>query len=80
MFAKLVALAFLISASAALLSEAPQTRTPGNVYMCTEENWQGTCEVITFTPGNCVVAKSILPGENIGSIGPNEGTTCYGYE
>lgn len=54
-------------------------RTPGNAYMCTEENWGGQCENHFFDLGGC----NEVPGEylfNIGSFGPDQGAICTFFD
>jgi hypothetical protein len=42
----------------------PKDGTPGNVKLCTELNWGGTCE--THGPNQCINTE----GKNMKSVGP----------
>ena len=52
-----------------------QARSDGNIYVCTDWNWGGSCTVVGFNNGQCTNFPSGWQ-DNISSIGPDGGWTC----
>ncbi|KAI5120973.1 hypothetical protein M0805_006645 [Coniferiporia weirii] len=85
-FSSLVAVAViaLSTGTAASPTPAPATetlekRTVGGVYICTDLNWEGTCGYAVQPLEECIVLGSEW-SDQISSFGPDECTTCFGYE
>ncbi|KAJ7864242.1 hypothetical protein B0H14DRAFT_2440751 [Mycena olivaceomarginata] len=53
-------------------------RTPGNIYVCKALNWGSTCAVISVGTNTCTTLPSTWKNQ-IGSLGPDAGATCYAY-
>lgn len=49
------------------------------MFACSDNNWEGTCDHITFTNKKCTKVPSNLNNE-ISSIGPGSGWKCLLYE
>jgi hypothetical protein len=57
--------------------DALQKRDAGNVYLCTDANWQGYCVYITDAgSGECVNLASDL-NDLVSSFGPDPNQGCY---
>ena len=70
-------------------SEALQKRTVGGIFLCTGENWSGTCgykvQPVCYT-GQCKTRSDVAAHcvtltapylRNIGSFGPDAGATVF---
>ncbi|KAK4224910.1 hypothetical protein QBC38DRAFT_484317 [Podospora fimiseda] len=56
--------------------ELSKRGTPGNVFICTGPNWQGTCQVFYLgTSGTCYSIPAPY-AYNAGSVGPDAGAIC----
>ncbi|KAK7045009.1 hypothetical protein R3P38DRAFT_2882090 [Favolaschia claudopus] len=53
-------------------------RTQGNVFVCTDAGFTGTCGVFHGNSGECVNLPSQF-NDNISSVGPDSGQDCFFY-
>ncbi|KAJ7277956.1 hypothetical protein C8J57DRAFT_1503793 [Mycena rebaudengoi] len=73
-FFALIPLIAAVPSSNNVVAPAPDV---GNVFLCSELNFQGTCIVEHVTIGQCT---SLPAGFTVKSFGPDAGLTCFVFD
>lgn len=68
-------LALLTSLLSLAAGKPIEARTPGNVLLCTGENYTGECTTISAPFNECVQLEAPF-AKNLGSVKPDAGALC----